>query len=138
MKKIQIKSRFTDNIILEIEAESFWEANLTRANLTEADLTEADLRGAIYGINILCAHWREVPDELIIELMRWDASFHPDGQRAYSEWAKGGKCPATKFLRMFNFQENRKLWKKGKPKMTLAEVMAELFKHAHIKWDGER
>ena len=48
---IQIKNRFTDNIIFESEKTTYKEANLRGANLYEADLRganlyEANLRGA--------------------------------------------------------------------------------------------
>ena len=51
-EKIQIKNRFTNKVIVEIEAENIREvveknkANLREANLQEANLQEADLQGA--------------------------------------------------------------------------------------------
>ena len=43
---IQIKNRFTDNIIFESEKTTYKEANLRGANLYEADLCGANLCGA--------------------------------------------------------------------------------------------
>jgi len=47
MKKIQIKNRYTDEIIVEMEAESIREVvEKNRASLSGADLSWVDLSGA--------------------------------------------------------------------------------------------
>ena len=45
---IQIKNRFTDNIIFESEKTTYKEANLCGADLCEADLCEAELNKALF------------------------------------------------------------------------------------------
>ena len=45
---IQIKNRFTDNIIFESEKTTYKEADLRGANLYEANLREAELNRALF------------------------------------------------------------------------------------------
>ena len=54
MKKIQIKNRYTDEIIVEMEAESIREVvEKNRASLSGADLSWVDLSGAkLYGADL--------------------------------------------------------------------------------------
>ena len=60
MAKFQIKKRFTDEIIIEMEAETLKEvAEKNKANLREANLREANLRGAdLWGANLRGADLR--------------------------------------------------------------------------------
>ena len=60
-KTIQIKNRYTEEIIFECEAESIKEAveiaimkkaNLSEANLSEANLSEADLNCIFYNTKV--------------------------------------------------------------------------------------
>jgi hypothetical protein len=66
--------------------------------------------------------------------MRWDASTLLDGKKKLTEWVNGGKCPFEDSERMFYFQEDKRLWKPGKPTMLLSELMKALFKNANIKF----
>ena len=111
-------------------------ANLEGADLRGANLEGADLRGAYLPppTVILTCSWGSVSDKLTIELMRYDASNHPEPKK-FDEWAKGGGCPYSGhgFERCANFQEKRELWKPGKSKSALELVMM-LFKEKDIKF----
>ena len=96
-------------------------ADLSEANLRWADLSEADLRGAnLSGANLSCipaplvllARWGELPDALTLDLMRYDASNHPEPTR-FVQWGGGGPCPYSglPIARAANFQERRGLIK---------------------------
>jgi len=96
------------------------EANLHRANLRGADLHRANLRGADLQwadlppvTMILLCSWGKVNDDLTLDLMRWDAWNHSNGQEAFDTWVKTDKCPydAEQFQRAANFRENKDLWK---------------------------
>jgi len=110
-------------------------ANLRGADLSGADLYGADLYGAdLYGANLsaptmlLLATWGTLSDELTADLMLLDASAHPNPE-AFQKWADGGPCPyeGVKVQRIANFQENRKLWGKGKPD-TIYNLMTRILK----------
>ena len=65
-KKYQIKNRYINKIIVEMEAENFKEvvtknkANLRKANLRRADLQEADLQGVnLRGVDLREADLRK-------------------------------------------------------------------------------
>ena len=135
-------------------------ANLSRADLSWADMSDADLSGAnlsganlscanMYGANMSCAayavavvlrqNWRELPPSLTLELMRHDAQALPDPD-AMTKWAKGGTCPFAGRERDFYFQENKKLWKPGEPKLygwALWEALAKANK-IKITKDGRK
>jgi len=73
MKKIQIKNRYTDEIIVEMEAESIREvveknrASLSGADLSGADLSWAKLSGAnLYGAKIKVTQKEELLKSLSI------------------------------------------------------------------------
>jgi hypothetical protein len=108
-------------------------ANLTRANLTRANLTSLYLPPPTW---LLLCDWGGVSDKLTLELMRYDASNHPDPSK-FDKWAKGNKCPYGKgFQRCANFKEKRDLWKSGKAK-SARELMLMLFKEKNIKFDDD-
>jgi len=105
-------------------------ANLQGANLQGADLQRADLPPPTM---LLLATWGNVSDKLCLELMRYDASNHPNPMR-FDEWANGGDCPYQKgFQRCANFQEVRELWKPGKSK-SARELVLMLFKEKDTKY----
>ena len=94
-------------------------ANLSGANLRGANPGEANLRGAnLRGANLSCipaplvllARWGELPDALTLDLMRYDASNHPEPTR-FVQWGGGGPCPYSglPIARAANFQERREL-----------------------------
>jgi len=109
-------------------------ANLSGANLSGADLSEADLSGAnlsgadlrwanLSGADlshtrlpaptaVLSANWGQVPEDLCLDLMRYDASNHPAGVAAFDRWALDGPCPyaVVETQRCANFQESRSIW----------------------------
>jgi hypothetical protein len=110
-------------------------ANLSGANLRSADLSGADLSGADLPspTMLLLANWFSVSAKLTLELMRYDASNHPEPAK-FDDWAKGGRCPYSgiRWQRCANFQENRELWKPGKAKSAF-ELVLILFAEKEIK-----
>jgi hypothetical protein len=121
-------------------------ANLRYADLRSADLSSADLRSADLSYAnlsyanlpsptmLLLSAWYSVPAELTLELMRYDASNHPEPSK-FDEWAKGGDCPYSdiKWQRCANFHQNRELWKAGKKTKTALELVLMLFAENNIK-----
>ena len=110
-------------------------ADLQWANLQGAYLQWADLQGEELPppTMLLLCNWGEVSPILTTELMRYDASNHPDSSK-FSEWAKGGDCPYQKgFQRCANFKEQRDLWKAGKSK-SARELVLMLFTEKNIKY----
>ena len=102
------------------------------ADLREANLRRANLNGASYCVtNILKARWDKLSDDLTTELMKWDAHATPTPSK-FMEWKKGGPCPAQEHLRIFVFEENRELFRQGKPTMTLWELWAAVAKELEI------
>jgi len=96
----------------------------------EADLREAKLPPPT--VLLLC-YWGRLSDKLTRELMRYDASNHPDPSK-FDRWAKGGSCPyGTGFSRVANFQEDRTVWKPGKAK-SARELVLMLFTEAGVKF----
>jgi hypothetical protein len=113
-------------------------AYLQGAYLQEANLQRADLRGAYLPSppELLLCYWGEVSNKLCTELMKYDASNHPDPTK-FDEWAEGKGCPYGKgFSRSALFQEKRELWKPGKAKPA-RELVLMLFKEKEIKFDEE-
>ena len=101
-------------------------ADLSEANLSEAYLSEADLPSPTV---LLLAAWGTLPDALTAELMRYDASCHPDPD-AFGRWAAGGECPyaGVNVSRAANFRERRDLWVPGpsrRPYDLMVDVLAE-------------
>jgi len=111
-------------------------ANLRCADLRGADLSCADLRGAnlscayLFGADLcsaflpsptmmLIANWGKVSNNLTVDLMRYDASCHPD-PTAFDRWAASddGPCPYNdvKIQRACYFDEQRILWSPGPSK----------------------
>lgn len=113
-------------------------ANLRGANLRNADLRGADLRGAnLIGADVtnvkwpaptvvLLAWWGQCSDSLTTELMRYDATNHPDPS-AFDKWANDGACPYTicHVQRSAKFTERRGLWSPG-PSKSAYELMQML------------
>ena len=109
-------------------------ANLSGANLTGAKLTGADLREANYSILIMHRiDWGELSDELTLELMRHNAEIC--GNKAMTDWVKGGQCPFStgNIQRLFYFNEKKELWKPGKPRLHNMELWKALCKEKGIK-----
>lgn len=105
-------------------------ANLREANLREADLRGADLRGADLPSPalVLLAFWGACSDQLIIDLMRYDAANHPHPEK-FDLWALSlyGNCPydGEKIQRAANFNEKRELWSPG-PAPSAFDLMRRL------------
>ena len=113
-------------------------ANLSGANLSGADLSGANLSGAdLSGANLspktkwpaptmlLLAAWGETKH--CADLMRYDASNHPVGPKAFTVWATGGACPYAdcQWGRAANFQQHKSKWSaRGRVKSAL--VLAKL------------
>jgi hypothetical protein len=124
------------------DADLRW-ANLRDANLRDVDLQGADLQGAnLQGADlrearysvlaVLRTHWEGIPDNLITELMKWDAHATPNPSK-FMEWKKGGDCPTKIHPRIFLFPEKRELFRQGKPTMTLWELWEALARASNIK-----
>lgn len=97
-------------------------ALLQGAKLQGARLKGTDLPAPTM---LLLADWGDLPDDLTLELMRYDASCHPEPER-FDEWALGaGPCPYdnTKFERSAEFTECRELWNPGPAMRTIELVM---------------
>ncbi|HUC89781.1 MAG TPA: pentapeptide repeat-containing protein [Patescibacteria group bacterium] len=111
-------------------------ANLRSADLRSADLSSADLSYANLPspTMLLLAVWYSVSAQLTLDLMRYDASNHPDPSK-FDDWAKGGACPYSdiRWQRCANFEEDRKLWKPGKTTKSALELVLLLFKEKEIK-----
>lgn len=125
MPKYEIPHRYTKAILYAIEADSHKAAveNAVKngADLRGGDLARADLRGAKIKNTkwpsptmILLANWGIVKDKLCLNLMRYDASNHPN-PKSFMQWAKNGICPYLNLniQRSVNFEENKELIKKG-------------------------
>lgn len=123
------------NITLKelVERAAMKELSLRGADLRGAYLYDADLRGAMYCVSmLLMVNWGELPNNLVLELMRHDAE--SCGNKAMNQWAKGGECPfSDKLQRDFIFRENKDLWKPGKPKLRGARLLAALAEAKKIK-----
>lgn len=108
-------------------------ADLFYADFYCTDLINADLRGARYlwPPALLTAKWKEVSDELCIDLMRYDAANHPVPTQ-FLAWARGGPCPYGdgRFVRSANFYEKCELVKEDfleRPVKSAYELMMRLF-----------
>jgi len=110
-------------------------ANLSGANLSGANLSRANLlRAYLSPTAILLAWWGQVSPALCRDLMRLDASAHPD-PAAFARWAKGGTCPynGTTIRRVCDFAENPKHWRAGKPP-TIWSLLCRLLAEKGCKW----
>jgi hypothetical protein len=108
-------------------------ANLAGAYLAGAYLTRAYLAGASPTM-LLLASWGDVSDDLCRDLMRLDASAHPDPS-AFDRWAAGGACPYAdgKITRVANFQERKKCWSPGPPP-SLFSLVCRLLAEKGVRW----
>ena len=86
---------------------------------------------------MLLAGWGPLTDISTLELMRLDASAHPD-KEAFCRWAAGGPCPYidVKIQRVVNFQEIKELWSPGPPP-TIWEAMKMILDEKCPGWDKE-
>ena len=102
-------------------------ANLSGANLIDANLSDASLIDAkhLTPTMILLANWGRCSPNTTLQLMRLDASAHPD-PASFDRWATatGGCCPysVSRFMRVACFSESRELWQPGPPP-TVYEAM---------------
>lgn len=103
------------------------DADLTMADLRDADFRDADLRGAVFNgarvantiwgspTMLLGAAWDHCgKEDILLDAMRLDASFHPD-PLAFDLWAQGGACPYedTQWLPVVGLTPQRHLWSPG-------------------------
>jgi hypothetical protein len=122
---------------------TFWGADLSGANLAEACFVNADLwKANLWAARFLCppmvllAGWGEVSDDLCVDLMRYDASNHPDPKK-FLDWGLGGPCPYCdeNIIRSANFIERRHLITSGFLKLRVRsayELMQVLIKEKCI------
>lgn len=107
-------------------------ASLNGASLNRALLNGTSLNDASYSIStLLKISWGVLPDNLTLELMRHDAEYI--GYEDMDTWAAGGACPYRNKIRDFHFNEKRKVWKRGKPKLRGRELFFALCKARKIK-----
>ena len=128
------------------------DADLRGANLRGADLQDADLRGAnLQGANLQGANLqffefpstktlstiplKNISDEIILELMRWDAQAHPKPE-LFDKWAAGEDCPYQDEERWWIMPEKRGIWKPGPPTMKLSDLILEICKQEGWKIKG--
>ena len=107
-------------------------ADLSGADLSGAYLRRVDLSGTkiefhqFPSIRLLSSMpIKKISDDLILELMRWDAYAHPHPEK-FDKWAKGGECPYQNEERWWFLPEKRKIWKSGNPTMRLSELILEI------------
>ena len=112
----------------DLQGADLQKADLTRVELYDAILHDADLRGAILPplAELLLADWGNLPADLTLECMRWDATIC--GLNAMDAWAKGGPCPFDVMggTRLVNFKEARELWQPGPPTLSMEELVERL------------
>jgi hypothetical protein len=106
-------------------------SKLSGANLYGADLSGANLKNIKYlsPVSFLLADWGEVSDSLCTELMRYDASSHPNPE-LFLEWARNnGSCPydGISIPRAANFQEKKSPYSPG-PSKSAYELMKMVIK----------
>jgi len=108
-------------------------ADLSFANLSFADLSFANLEFYHFpSIRLLSSFpLGKLSDTLTLELMRRDAYAHPKPD-TFQMWAKGGECPYQDEERFWFFEENRNLWKAGKPQMRDSDLILAICKEK--KW----
>ena len=140
----KLVSNNTDLYDADLQGADLRDANLYGANLYGADLRDADLRGAdLRGAGIEFHQFPSIrllssiplgnlSDKLTLELMRRDAFAHPKPEK-FKEWAKGGECPYQNEERFWFFNENKKLWKAGKPQMKDSDLILAICKEK--KWE---
>ena len=114
---------------------NLWGAYLREANLERANFEEANLGGANFefwqfpSIRLLSSiQLGKLSDNLTLELMRRDAYAHPHPER-FNEWAKDvkdGSCPYQYEERFWLFQEEKGLWRTGKPEMTDRDLIVAI------------
>ena len=151
--KFEIRNRWANNVMFEVEAESFLKAveqkvkesadlrgaYLGGADLGGADLGGADLGGAYLGgaylrdllrsnsVHTLLTtiDWGQIPDDLTLEMMRHDAE--SCGLKAMTAWANNsGGCPFSNSVRDYQFQENKALWVPGPPQYRGTDLLKKL------------
>ena len=130
-------------------------ADLYGAYLSEADLSEADLSGAnlhkanLHKANItnvwwpaptavLLAQWGNLPEDLVADLMRYNAANHPD-PTAFDRWSTGGPCPYDKVFvqRAALFTEQQALWSPG-PCPRPYDLMVRVLAACCPSWDNAK
>ncbi len=127
-------------------------ANLSYANLEKADLRGADLRQVKFtetylaGANLVSARYSPrsilelhinpvISEDLRVELMRWNSLVC--GEQKMNVWSKSvGLYDSSPFEenydRLFNFQENKELWRPGPPKTNIMELWQWVAKELEI------
>ena len=114
--------------------------SLVGTDLSNTCLIGADLRDTILPPPpmVLLANWcGDIPDDLCLDLMRYDCSLIPEGNQLFAYWAK---YPTTKFCpyigsywsRAALFQEKHSIWSPG-PAPTALELVERLFNHFKVK-----
>jgi len=126
----------------DLSKANLFKTNLSRANLSKANLSGADLSGAnlefyqFPSIRLLSSISLSIlSNKLTLELMQRDAYAHPNPD-SFELWAKGGKCPYQNEERFWFFQENKELWKTGKPQMRDSDLIIAICKDKGWKIKG--
>jgi hypothetical protein len=109
-------------------------ATLSVTNLCRANLREASLTWARYNLHsVLQVEMGILPDDLTLELMRWDATVC--GEEAMTSWAYHDmECPfsGTNIERLFIFREQAALWKPGPPEMNIMQLWEDVAEKLNI------
>lgn len=76
------------------------------------------------------------------ECMRWDCEILGN-KSVFTSWANGGRCPYSwsKNIRAIKFTEKRSHYTNGKPKMSIPDLVDEIFKYKKIRFfdsEGKR
>jgi hypothetical protein len=127
---IEIKNRFTGEVIKKVYAADLRGANLRGANLWGADLKEANLEFHQFpSIRLLSSmNLGDLSPELSLELMRRDALAHPNPE-LFDKWAAGGDCPYKDVERFWLFEVKRNIWSPGPPQMTDRDLILAICKY---------
>jgi hypothetical protein len=142
---IEIKNRFTGNIIKTVKQANLRGTDLRGADLQGANLRWADLRWVdlrwvdlrwvdfefwqFPSIRLLSSiNLGYLSDNLTIELMRRDAQAHPRPE-LFDIWANGGACPYRDDVeRFWLFEVKKELWSPGIPQMADRDLIVEICK----------
>ena len=113
----------------DLREANLWRADLREANLWEADLWEAKIKFSKFpSISLLSnINLGQLPSNIAKELMRRDAAAHPHPEK-FIKWAKGGDCPYQNEELFWKFKQERKVWRRGKPTMSDADLIFAICK----------
>lgn len=133
LSQVNLKNAYLENVDLR-------HVDLQNVNLKFTYLNRVDLRCSRLPsptIMLLC-DWGVVSDNLCLELMRYDASNHPN-PILFDIWKENGNCPYSyaRVQRTANFKENRDVWQDWNDDIIVKsayELMIMLFEEKGIRY----